>query len=293
MKDLEKRVVVVTGAGQGIGRAHAERFCALGARVIVNDVGATLDGGEANVSLAEEVAAALRDGGGEAVASSDTVATMDGAQAIVDRALEAYGRVDVWVNNAGILRDRTLLKMDESMWDAVIAVHLKGTFACTQAAARQMRTQGDGGTIVNTSSVSGLYGNFGQGNYGSAKAGIYALTRIAAMEFKRWDIRVNAVAPIALTRMTSGLARYADSNAEALSPTHISEVVAFLASDASAPMSGEILGVKGTRVTRFEMVEHGPLEGGKGGWNCQSLAEATHKAGWRQQNDGEDEGDTG
>ena len=280
MKGFKERVVVVTGAGQGIGRAHVTRFCALGARVVVNDVGAALSGDAADAGLTEEVAATLNASGGEAVASTATAATMDGAQAIVARALEAYGRIDVWVNNAGILRDRTLLKMDEAMWDAVIAVHLKGTFACTQAAARQMRAQGDGGTIVNTTSVSGLYGNFGQCNYGAAKAGIYGLTRIAAMELARWDIRVNAVAPIALTRMTSGLARYADADAEALSPAHISEVVAFLASGASAPMTGETLGVKGPEVTRFEMVEHGPLSTEVDRWSLGTLAEAAREAGW-------------
>ncbi len=285
MKDFENQVVVVTGAGQGIGRAHAERFCALGARVVVNDVGVGLGGDAVNAGLAAEVAAALRERGGEAIACRDSVATMAGAQAIVDCALSAYGRVDVWVNNAGILRDRTLLKMDEATWDAVIDVHLKGTFACTQVAAKQMRAQGEGGSIVNTTSVSGLYGNFGQCNYGAAKAGIYALTRIAALEFERWGIRVNAVAPIALTRMTSGLARYAESDADALSPAHISEVVAFLASERSAPMSGETLGVKGTRVTRFEMVEHGPLKPEEDRWDLDRLVEASQNAGWLQPND--------
>ena len=176
--------------------------------------------------------------------SYDTVATPEGAAKIVKTAVDAFGRVDILVNNAGILRDKTLLKMDEAMWDAVIAVHLKGTFLCTQAAAKQMVAQGGGGRIVNTTSVSGMLGNFGQANYAAAKAGIYGLTRTAAIELQKHRITVNAIAPIAKTRMTEDLPMF-QSAGDTLTPEHVAPAALFLASDLCADKTGNVLAVAG------------------------------------------------
>src|SRR5215470_17376538 len=192
---LEGKVAVITGAGGGIGKAVAQLFASEGAHVVVNDVGGARDGTGTDAAPAERVVEEIRASGGQACANFDSVASSEGAEKVVKMALDHFGRVDVLVNNAGILRDKTLLKMDESMWDEVIAVHLKGTFLCTQAAARQMVAQGEGGRIVNTTSVSGLLGNFGQANYSAAKAGIYGLSRTAAIELQKHRITVNAIAP--------------------------------------------------------------------------------------------------
>src|SRR5262245_53454638 len=197
---LEGKVAVITGAGGGIGRAHALLFAREGARVVVNDVGCQRDG-TGHGDAAGRVVAEIRALGGEAVANTEAVGTFAAAGRIVQDAVEAFGRLDIRVNNAGILRDRTILNMTLEEWDQVIQVHLTGTFACLQAAARVMKEQGAGGRIINTSSSSGLLGLFGQANYGAAKAGIYALTRIAAQELAKYKITVNAIAPAALTRM--------------------------------------------------------------------------------------------
>src|SRR5512139_1074782 len=176
---LDGKVAVITGAGTGIGRAHALLFAKQGAKVLVNDTGAALDGSGGG-DAADRVAAEIRAAGGEAIPNRTSVAGFEGANSIVNHAVEQFGRIDILVNNAGILRDRTLLKMNPEEWQAVLDVHLTGTFACLQAAARRMKDQGTGGRIINTSSSSGVLGNFGQINYGAAKAGIHAVTRIAS-----------------------------------------------------------------------------------------------------------------
>jgi NAD(P)-dependent dehydrogenase (short-subunit alcohol dehydrogenase family) len=203
---LQGKVAVVTGAGGGIGREHALALAREGARVVVNDLGSDRHGGGRGGEMADAVVAEIRAAGGEAVPSYDSVATREGADGIVWTATSRFGGLDVLVNNAGILRDRTLLNMSDDDFDRVLEVHLRGTFLCTQAAARVMKVQGRGGRIVNTTSLSGLVGNFGQANYGAAKAGVYALTRVAALELERIGVTVNAVAPVALTRMTRDLA---------------------------------------------------------------------------------------
>jgi NAD(P)-dependent dehydrogenase (short-subunit alcohol dehydrogenase family) len=250
---LDDKIAIVTGAGTGIGRAHALLFAAEGARVLVNDTGGALDGSGTS-DAAERVVAEIRTAGGEAVANRDSVATFDGAARIVKAAVDAFGEVDILVNNAGILRDRTLLKMAPEEWQAVIDVHLTGTFACLQAAARQMVAQGHGGRIVNTSSSSGLLGNFGQSNYGAAKAGIHALTRIASMELAKHAITVNAIAPNAYTRMTKDLPGMRGMTEEDIGPQFMAPIVCFLASDKAAGITGQTFGVNANQLFVYKML---------------------------------------
>ena len=228
---VDGKVAIVTGAGGGIGRAHALLFAREGARVVVNDRGGARDGSGADASPADRVVAeiAASVGGGKAVANHDDVATAAGAAGILRTAVDAFGRVDVLVNNAGILRDKTFLKVDEAMWDAVVDVHLKGTFLCSQAVARQLVAQGGGGRIVSTTSVSGMLGNFGQANYAAAKAGIYGLTRTMSIELQKHRITVNAIAPIAKTRMTEDLPMF--QGVDTLTAGHIAPAALFLGSE--------------------------------------------------------------
>jgi len=250
---LEGKVAVVTGAGGGIGREEALALARAGARVVVNDLGGDRHGGGKGAQLADAVVEEIQAAGGEATASQDSVATREGADAIVWTALSRFGRLDVLVNNAGILRDRTLLNMSEEDFDRVLAVHLRGTFLCTQAAARAMKARGQGGRIVNTTSLSGLLGNFGQANYASAKAGIYGLTRVASIELAKSGITVNAVAPVALTRMTSDLAMMKGVSAEQMGPQFIAPAVVFLASPLAAEITGQVVGVEGGRIFLYRM----------------------------------------
>ena len=206
----EGRVVVVTGGGRGLGRAHALEFARQGASVVVNDLGSEVDGSGATVGPAAEVVAEIETMGGRAVADGSDIADWDGAAALIQRAIDTYGQVDTLVNNAGILRDRMLTNMSVDEWDSVIRVHLRGTFAPTRWAASHWRERAKAGEandarVINTSSASGLYGNPGQTNYGAAKAGIAAFTLIAAKELVRYGVTVNAIAPGARTRMTAGL----------------------------------------------------------------------------------------
>ncbi|HEX7603337.1 MAG TPA: SDR family NAD(P)-dependent oxidoreductase [Polyangiaceae bacterium] len=270
---LDGRVVIVTGAGGGLGRAHARLFAHEGARVLVNDVGGSRDGTGGDRSAAESVVAEIRAAGGEAAANHDTVATAEGAQGIVKSALDAFGRVDVLVNNAGILRDKTLLKMSEADFDAVIAVHLRGTFLTGQAFAKQLVVQGEGGKIVNTTSVSGMLGNFGQANYAAAKAGIYGLTRTMSIELQKHKITVNALAPIAKTRMTEDLPMF--QGKESLSPEHVAPAALFLASSLSGDKTGYVLAAAGARMYAFKVVESaGKFKDDDAGvWTAKEIAE--------------------
>ncbi|MCB9588502.1 MAG: SDR family NAD(P)-dependent oxidoreductase [Polyangiaceae bacterium] len=273
MSLMEGKVAVITGAGGGIGAATAELLAKEGAKVVVNDLGGPRDGSGSDASAADEVVARIRESGGEAVADAHSVATPSGAQGILDSALQAFGRVDVWINNAGILRDKTLLKLEESDWDAVIDVHLKGSFLCTQVAARQLRAQGGGGSIINTTSVSGMLGNFGQTNYSAAKAGIYGLTRTASIELQRFEIRVNAVAPIAKTRMTEDLPMFA--KVDSMTPDHVAPVHLFLGSDLSREVTGQVLTVAGGKLAVYKVVESPGRfkEGSDGIWEASEIAE--------------------
>ena len=252
---LDGKVAIVTGAGNGIGRAEALLFAREGARVVVNDLGAARDGEGHDGSVAQSVVDAIRAAGGEAVVNEDSVATLEGAQRIVQTAVDAFGGVDVLVNNAGILRDKSFLKMEEAQFDAVLAVHLRGTFLVSQAAAKRMVEQRRGGCIVNTTSVSGMRGTFGQANYAAAKAGIYGLTRTMAIELKKHQIRVNALAPIARTRMTDDLPMFQTMPDAHYGPQFVAPVALFLASALSDELSGEVVAVAGAKVSVYRVVE--------------------------------------
>ncbi len=250
---LDGKVAIVTGAGGGIGRAEALLFAKEGAKVVVNDVGGTRAGEGGSSSMADAVVDEITKAGGKAVAHHDSIATAAGAESLIAKAVEAFGRVDVLVNNAGILRDKSLLKMDEAMWDAVVAVHLKGTFLCTQLFAKQVVAQGGGARIVNTTSVSGMLGTFGQANYSAAKAGIYGFTRTAAIELQKHRITVNCVAPIAKTRMTEDLPMM--QSVENMTPDHVAPAALFLASDLCGETSGQVLAVAGSRMYAYKVME--------------------------------------
>jgi NAD(P)-dependent dehydrogenase (short-subunit alcohol dehydrogenase family) len=254
---LNGKVAVITGAGGGIGRAHALLFASEGARVVVNDLGSSRDGDGAERAAADRVVGEIRAAGGQAVADHGDVSEPDGAETLVRRAIDAFGKLDILINNAGILRDKTIRKMTVAQWDSVIQVHLRGTFLCTQAAALHMSDRNQGGRIINTSSVSGLMGNFGQANYSAAKAGIYGLTMTAAIELRKHRITVNALAPVALTRMTEDLPMMAamPNAPELLAPDFVAPAALFLASDLAADITGTVLAVEGKRMYAYRMIQ--------------------------------------
>jgi NAD(P)-dependent dehydrogenase (short-subunit alcohol dehydrogenase family) len=271
---LDGKVAIVTGSGNGIGRSHALLFAKEGAKVVVNDLGGPRDGSASDSSAAEKVVGEIKAAGGQAVANHDNVSTAEGAAAIVKSAVDAFGRVDVVVNNAGILRDKTFLKMEEPNFDAVIAVHLKGTFLVSQAVVKQMVAQGEGGRVVNTTSVSGMMGNFGQANYAAAKAGIYGLTRTMSIELQKHRITVNALAPIAKTRMTEDLPMFQHGR-DALTPDHIAPAALFLASPLCGDRTGYVLAVAGARMYAFKVVETAGKfkDDAAGVWTPQEIAD--------------------
>jgi NAD(P)-dependent dehydrogenase (short-subunit alcohol dehydrogenase family) len=247
MARLDGRVAIVTGAGRGIGRAIALHMAGEGARVLVNDLGGDVDGAGAG-GVAREVAEEIRKAGGEAAANGDSVATVAGGRAIFEAALDAFGQVDVLVNNAGILRDRTLFNMEEEDWDTVLAVHLRGHYCCTRPFVRYIReSKRMGCRLINFSSVSGLYGNFGQSNYGAAKAGIAGFSRVVALEVAKYGATCNTISPGAATRMTIDLmkARGRDPGQARRGPEEIAPVVTWLASPDAQHVTGQIFHVAG------------------------------------------------
>jgi NAD(P)-dependent dehydrogenase (short-subunit alcohol dehydrogenase family) len=272
---LDGKVALVTGAGGGIGREHALALARAGARVVVNDLGGTRDGSGKGSAMADQVVAEIRGLGGEAVASYDNVAEVAAGERIVQTALDAFGQLDVVVNNAGILRDKTLSKMEEPLWDAVIAVHLKGTFCVSRPAFNHMKQRGQGGVIINTSSTSGLNGNFGQSNYGAAKAGIWGFTRCLALEGQRYGIRAYVLAPVAHTRLTSDLPGFQDEKMkDRLAPGLVSPLVVFLASDLAKDLTDKTFFVGGGRIAEMRMVTaKGATKTDAGGlWDPEEIA---------------------
>ncbi len=261
----EGRICIVTGAGRGIGREHSLMLAAHGAKIVVNDLGGSMDGEGLSTGPAQEVADEIIAAGGEAVANTDDISTWDGAERLIRQAIDTFGGLDVLVNNAGILRDKTLVKMTEAEWDAVIKVHLKGTAGPSHFAAAYWRDQSKSGAevtgrIINTSSPSGIYGNFGQTNYGAAKAGIAAFTIIASMELAGYGVTVNAIAPAALTRMTENLGMGQASNEakEKMGPQWIAPIITWLASEESSAVTGRVFDVSGMRLGVSEGWHIGP-----------------------------------
>jgi NAD(P)-dependent dehydrogenase (short-subunit alcohol dehydrogenase family) len=264
----EGRVVVVTGAGRGLGRSHALAFAAEGAKVVVNDLGAELDGSGGSSGPAGEVVDEIRAAGGEAVADGADVADWEQARALVAQAVDTFGRLDVLVNNAGFLRDRMLANLSEDEWDAVMRVHLKGHFAPTRHAIEHWRARskaGDDvdGRIINTSSGAGLMGAVGQGNYSAAKAGIAALTLVEATELGRYGVTANAIAPAARTRMTeevfaTTMAAPGEGEFDAMAPENVSPLVVWLGSTESTAVTGRVFEVEGGKISVADGWQHGP-----------------------------------
>jgi NAD(P)-dependent dehydrogenase (short-subunit alcohol dehydrogenase family) len=253
---LKGKAAVVTGAARGIGREIAMLMASLGARVVVNDYGGSETGGGEATAPADEVVRDIKKAGGEAVANYDSVATMAGGQSIVKTCVSAFGRVDIVVNNAGILRDRMIFNMSEEEWDAVINTHLKGTFAVTRAAAPIMREQ-KWGRVINMTSTSGLIGNVGQANYAAAKLGILGLTKVTALDMARYNVTANCISPFAWTRMIGTIPTETEAQkarvekVKKMSPAHIAPMAAFLASDAAKDVTGQIFGVRGKEIMLF------------------------------------------
>ncbi len=284
-KMCDGRVVIVTGAGRGIGRAHALEFARQGAKVVVNDLGVDVDGSGSSAHPAAEVVDEIRAAGGEAVANGENVASWDGARRLIESAVEAWGRLDVLVNNAGILRDRMVVNMSEDEWDAVMTVHLKGTFAPTRFAAAHWRERTKAGDrndarVVNTSSTSGIFGNPGQSNYGAAKAGIAAFSIITARELGRYGVTVNAIAPGALTRMTEGLgmgrraAEREPGEFDSTAPENIAPLVVWLGSEASKDITGQVFLVSGGTISVAEGWRRGATVSRDERWSPEDLEKA-------------------
>ena len=280
----EGRVVVITGAGRGIGRAHAIEFASQGAKIVVNDLGAEVDGSGRSEGPAGEVVDEIKAMGGEAVANGDDVSDVEGAQRLIATAIDTFGGLDVLVNNAGILRDRMLVNMTVDEWDAVIRVHLRGTFAPMRAAVEFWRNRTKAGEtndarIINTTSPSGIYGNVGQTNYGAAKAGIAAFTVIGALELARYGITVNALSPSARTRMITpgGQERMAAPSEgdkfDTYSPENIAPLCAWLASPFSAGVTGRVFNVSGGRISVLEGWVEGPTVDKGDRWDPAELTD--------------------
>ncbi len=275
---LDGKVVIITGAGGGIGREHAIHMAKEGAAIVVNDLGGSRDGsGAGGSAMADKVVDEIKALGGEAVANYDNVATVKGGENILKSALDAFGRVDGVVNNAGILRDKSFSKTTEDLWDPVIAVHLKGTYCVTRPVFNHMKDTGSSGVIINTSSTSGLNGNFGQCNYGAAKAGIAGFTRCLALEGKKYGIRCFILAPVALTRLTEDLPGFDNQEMQKrLAPGLVSPLLSFLMSDLSKDMTGNTFYCGGGRIAEMKVVTHtGITKKEDGGlWTPREIAEA-------------------
>jgi len=272
---LDGKVVIVTGAGGGIGREYALALAKEGASVVVNDLGGARDGTGGGNAMADQVVDQIKAAGGEAVADYNSVSSVEGGLGVLKTALDAFERVDALVNNAGILRDKSFANTTEDLWDPVVAVHLKGTYCVTHAVYRHMKESGNGGVIINTSSTSGLNGNFGQCNYGAAKAGIAGFSRCLAIEGVKYGVRVFILAPVALTRLTEDLPGFdAEKMKTAMAPGLIAPLVVYLASDLSKDQTGKTFFVGGGRIAEMKVVTHtGITKTEDGGlWTAEEVA---------------------
>ncbi|HWD05858.1 MAG TPA: SDR family oxidoreductase [Amycolatopsis sp.] len=289
MGSLDGKVALVTGAGRGIGREHALLLAAEGAKVVVNDLGGAQDGTGGELAPAQQVVQEIQDAGGQAVANGDDIADADGAQAVVDTALKEFGRLDAVVNNAGILRDRVLVNIEDADWDVVVRVNLRGTFLVTRSAARYWRAESKAGrevnaSVVSTSSESGVFGNPGQANYAAAKAAVASLTQVSAKELARYGVRVNAILPQARTRLTEST--FGDAMApkegkfDRWDPANIAPFVTYLSSP-SCEITGEVFLVGGSRVQRVRPWELDPewKLTTEGRWTVAGLEKAVIEAG--------------
>jgi NAD(P)-dependent dehydrogenase (short-subunit alcohol dehydrogenase family) len=274
---LDGKVAIITGAGGGLGEAYAKLFAAEGAAVVVNDLGGSRDGtGSGTSAASEKVVADIKAAGGRAVANGNDVSTIEGGEAILKCALDSFGKVDILVCNAGILRDKSFANTSEQDWDLVVKVHLKGTYCVALPVWKWMKDNG-GGSMVLTSSTSGLYGNFGQTNYGAAKAGIYGMVRVMAIEGRKYNIRVMGLAPGAYTRMTSDLPGRKDREPDPLSlPENVAPGVLYMVSDLAADHSGKILGVSSRGVREIKMLETEGFAPGRP-YTAQDVAKAADK----------------
>jgi NAD(P)-dependent dehydrogenase (short-subunit alcohol dehydrogenase family) len=282
----EGRVVIVTGAGRGIGREHALEFARQGAKVVVNDLGVERDGTGPDESPAQQVVDEIEKIGSQAIANGDDIADWDGARRLVQSAIDSFGRLDVLVNNAGFLRDRMLFTTSEDEWDAVIRVHLKGHFAPTRHASEYWRARAKAGEavdarVINTSSGAGLMGSVGQGAYSAAKAGIAALTLVEAAEFGRYGVTANAIAPAARTRMTADV--FGDRMAaptdgfDANDPANISPLVVWLGSNESSDVTGHVFEVEGGILSVADGWQHGPRIDKGARWDTKEVGAAVHE----------------
>lgn len=279
----EGRVVIVTGGGRGLGREHAIEFAKQGALLVVNDLGSEPDGTGSSLGPAGEVVDAVRAAGGQAIANGDDVADWEGAERLIQAALDEYGRLDVLVNNAGILRDRMLANMSIDEWDAVIQVHLRGHFCPTRHAAAYWRDQSKAGEpvdarLINTTSGAGLMGSVGQSNYVAAKAGIAALTINAAAELARYGVTANAIAPSARTRLTEGvfsdmMAR-PDQGFDSMAPENVSPLIVWLGSNESRHVTGRVFEVEGGAISVAEGWQHGPSVDCQARWDPAEVGAA-------------------
>ncbi len=283
---FDGKVAIVTGAGRGVGKAEAMLLAKEGAKVVVNDLGGSADGVGGESPVANQVVQEIKDAGGTAVPNYSDISTLDGVDAMIWTALSKFGQVDIMINNAGILRDKTMLNMSEFDWDKVLQVHAKGTFLCSRAAARQMKAQGNGGAIVNTTSISGMAGNFGQSNYGAAKMAICSFTKITAMELNRYDIRVNCVSPSGFTRLVGTIPGLQDKENEkdykkvsSVEPT--ARLAIFLASNLAKDLTGRIMashgGINGNKISEFKMTNSPGFQKDGGIFTIDEIAENVDK----------------
>ena len=270
---LDGKVAIITGAGGGLGEAYAKLFAKEGAAVVVNDLGGPRDGSGSDKGAAQRVVDEIIAAGGRAAPNTDDVSTMEGGENILKTALDNFGQVDILVCNAGILRDKSFANTSEADWDLVVKVHLKGTYCCTMPVWKWLKDNGKPGTIIMTSSTSGLYGNFGQSNYGAAKAGIYGFMRVLSIEGRKYGIRVMGLAPGAFTRMTSDLPGFRDKEPDPMAlPENIAPGVLYMASDLAADHTGKVLGVSSRGVREIKMLQTDGFTPGRP-YTAQEVAE--------------------